>query len=99
MKSGIWLPKRLRESMKRLIHQNDQRVAQTLTSGTFIRQDFATAARMVLFDTGLDEWQYATHGGTLFVVMHSGKPYGITCRHVLQDFDWRQLVVTDKRNG
>jgi len=75
------------------------RVTQTLTSGAIIRQDVRTATRFVFFDTGLPEWQYATHGGTLFIVLYKGKPYGLTCRHVLRDFTWPQLVVTDKRFG
>ena len=94
----LWLP-RTREHFRRLIDKTDMRVTQQLQSGTIIRQDFRTAARFVFFDTGLQEWQYATHGGTLFVVNYRGRPYGITCRHVLKDFDWRQLVVTNARVG
>lgn len=85
--------------MRRLINKTDMRVTQTLASGVLIRQDFRTAARFVFFDTGLDEWTYATHGGTMFVVLYKGKPYGLTCRHVLKDFQWQQLVVTDQRQG
>ncbi len=75
------------------------RVTQTLASGTIIRQDFRHAARFVFFDTGNEQWQYATHGGTMFVVLYKGTLYGLLCRHVLKDFDWRQLVVTDQRQG
>jgi hypothetical protein len=75
------------------------RVTQTLASGTIIRQDFRTAARFVFFDTGDEQWQYATHGGTMFIVLYKAKPYGLTCRHVLKDFEWHQLVVTDQRHG
>ena len=32
-------------------------------------------------------------------MLYQGKPYGLTCRHVLKDFTWPQLVVTDKRFG
>jgi hypothetical protein len=64
-----------------------------------IRQDFTTAARFVFFDTGLEEYRYATHGGTLFVVTYQGKPYGLTASHVFQDFSDGQLVVTDRRHG
>ncbi len=85
--------------MVRLINAADMRVTQTLASGTVIRQDFRTAARFVFFDTDNEQWQYATHGGTMFVVFYKSKPYGLTCRHVLKDFEWRQLVVTDKRHG
>jgi hypothetical protein len=75
------------------------RVTQTLASGTIIRQDFRTAARFVFFDTGDENWQYATHGGTMFVVLYKGKPYGLTCRHILKDFRWQQIVITDRRHG
>ena len=73
------------------------RVTQTLASGEAIRQDFRTAGRFVFFDTGLEQWQYATHGGTMFLVFYNDKPYGLTCRHVLNDFGLHQLVVTDRR--
>jgi hypothetical protein len=85
--------------MARLIHSTDKRVTQKLASGTIIRQDFRTAARFVFFDTGYPQWQFATHGGTIFVVRYKRRPYGLTCRHVLGDFDWRQLIVTDQRHG
>ena len=85
--------------MSRLMHASDMRVTQTLASGTIIRQDFRTAARFVFFDTEDEHWQYATHGGTMFVVLYKGKPCGLTCRHVLKDFYWRQLVVTNQRQG
>lgn len=85
--------------MARLIHSADKRVTQTLASGTIIRQDFRTAVRFVFFDTGNEYWEYATHGGTLFVVLYKGTLYGLTCRHVFKDFSWRQLIVTDMRHG
>lgn len=75
------------------------RVTQKLKSGTIIRQDFRNAVCFVFFKTGNDDWPYATHGGTLFIVVHGCQVFGLTCRHVLQDFDWRQLVVTDQRAG
>jgi hypothetical protein len=75
------------------------RVTQTLASGTIIRQDFRTSARFVFFDTGNEDWQYATHGGTMFMVHYKWRPYGLTCGHVLKDFWWHQLVVTDQRQG
>src|SRR6202008_2449447 len=83
----------------KLIQSADQRVTQTLASGTIIRQDFRPATRFVFFDTGLEEWPYATHGGPLFVILYRGKPYGLTCRHVFKTFDWGQLAVTDERHG
>jgi Trypsin-like peptidase domain len=85
--------------MKRMIGNTDMRVTQTLASGLIIRQDFRDAVRFVFFDTGLAEWQYATHGGTMFVVRFGGSHYALTCKHVLKDFDWRQLVVTNEKGG
>jgi hypothetical protein len=58
-----------------------------------IRQDFATSVRPILFDTGIDEFQYATHGGSAFVVAYKGRPYALTCRHVFKDFDEGQLTI------
>jgi hypothetical protein len=57
------------------------------------RQDVARSARPVLFYTGIDDFQYATHGGTAFVVIYNGRPYAITCRHVFKDFDEGQLTI------
>lgn len=85
--------------MNRLINQPDKRVKQTLASGVIIRQDFQTSVRFVFFDTGDAFWPYATHGGTLFVVNYRGKPYGLTSRHILQDFNWNDIVITNKRHG
>jgi hypothetical protein len=42
---------------------------------------------------------YATNGGTLFIVNYAGKVFGITCRHVFGGFNWKDLVVTEKRFG
>ena len=76
-----------------------RRFVQRLVSGTIIRQDFRTASRFVFFDTGVEEWQYATHGGTPFVVLYRGRLYGLTCRHVWGTFNWGQLIVTANRFG
>lgn len=75
------------------------RIAQTLTSGILIRQDFRDSVRFVMFATGLEDWEYATYGGTAFVVSFRGKRLGITCRHVFKDFDWRRLVITEAKFG
>ena len=64
-----------------------------------MRQDFRDSVRFVMFETGFEGWEYATHGGTLFVASLNGKPFGITCRHVLGDFDWRQLAITEAKFG
>jgi hypothetical protein len=47
---------------------------QILASGLVIRQDFAAAVRPVFFQTEFEEFLYATHGGTLFLVSFRGKP-------------------------
>jgi hypothetical protein len=58
-----------------------------------IRIAITQAVRPVLFYTGIEEFQYATHGGTAFVVSYQGRPYAVTCRHVFQDFDEGQLTL------
>ena len=41
----------------------------------------------------MDDFFYATHGGTLFLVEYLGRPYAITCAHVFQDFEVGALVI------
>src|SRR5882757_8015263 len=65
-----------------MLHAMNQ--THTLSSGLVIRQDFAAAIRPVFFQTEFEEFLYATHGGTLFLVSFRGKTYGLTCRHVFQ---------------
>ena len=72
---------------------------QTLASGVVIRQDFRKAVRFAMYETGFEGWDYATHGGTLLVVNVQDRAFGVTCSHILGDFDWRQLVVTDFKFG
>lgn len=72
---------------------------QTLDSGLIIRQDFTAAVRPVFFRTGLEEFQYATHGGTLFLVSFRGRVYGLTCQHVFQDFTLEQLFITQEKQA
>jgi hypothetical protein len=72
---------------------------QTLASGMTIRQDFRDSARFVMFETGVEEWEYATHGGSAFIVKYQNHILGITCRHVLGDFNWRQIALTDEKFG
>lgn len=74
-------------------------VTQQLSSGPLVRQDFRESVRMVLFETENDEWRYATNGGTAFVVRFGAGYYGITCRHVLGSFEWKQLALSDTRFG
>jgi Trypsin-like peptidase domain len=73
--------------------------SQKLASGVVVRQDFHACARMVFYETGNQHWRHATHGGTAFVVVFRGRPYAFTCNHVLQDFEWRQLVITNTKFG
>ncbi len=68
---------------------------QCLSTGAEIVQDIRRAIRPMLFQTDIQGFEYATHGGTLFVVVYRGRPYGITCRHCFGDFELTdlQLVV------
>jgi len=75
------------------------RRTQVLASGLAIRQDFRDAVRFVFFETGIEDHQYATHGGTAFIVNFRGRCYGLTAGHVRQDFGWEQLVITDTKIG
>lgn len=75
------------------------KVQQRLTSGTIIAQDFRTSVRFPIFETGYAEWPYATNGGTLFLVMFRGRVFGLTCRHVLDGFEWPRLRVTEAKFG
>jgi hypothetical protein len=67
---------------------------QTLDSGLIIRQD-----RPVFFRTALEDFQYATHGGTLFLVSVRGRAHGLTCQHVFQDFAIEQLFITREKQA
>jgi hypothetical protein len=73
--------------------------SQKLASNVVVRQDFHACARMVFYETGDEYWRHATHGGTVFVVVFKNRPYAFTCNHVLQDFEWRQLVITNTKFG
>lgn len=72
---------------------------QKLQSGITIRQDFRDAARFVMFDTGIEGAEYATHGGTAFIVLFKGCPYGITALHIRGDFRWNQIALTNLKFG
>jgi hypothetical protein len=52
-----------------------------------------------MFETGFDGWEYATHGGSLFIVNFRGHCYGVICNHVFRDFQRNQLIVTDVKFG
>jgi hypothetical protein len=72
---------------------------QTLDSGLIIRQDFTAAVRPVFFRTGLEDFPYATHGGTLFLVSFRGRVYGLTGQHVFQDFTLEQMFITQEKQA
>ncbi len=57
------------------------------------------ATRMAFFETDYEGFDYATSGGTVFLVALNGKPYAITATHVRQTFEWRRLCVTDEKHG
>ncbi|MFK4488892.1 hypothetical protein [Bradyrhizobium sp. USDA 336] len=61
--------------------------------------DFTAAVRPVFFQTPFEEFLYATHGGTLFLVNFRGITYGMTCGHVFKDFGHGQLFVTQEKNA
>jgi hypothetical protein len=75
------------------------RITQQLSTGITVRQDFRDSVRFVMFQTDVQGWEYATHGGTAFIVNFRGKPLGLTCRHVLRDFYWGQLAITAAKFG
>jgi hypothetical protein len=72
---------------------------QVLSSGIIIQQDFREAIRPIFFQTDLSEFQYATHGGTLFVVAYAGRVYALTCRHVFKDFEYGRLFVPGRKQA
>jgi hypothetical protein len=72
---------------------------QLLSSGLAVRQDFSDAVRAVFFQTEYDEFFYATHGGTLFMVCFPTRLYGLTCKHVFGDFQLGKLFVTQEKHA
>ena len=75
------------------------RVTHTLASGILLSQNFKDSVRFAPFQTGVDGWPYASHGGTVFLVSYRGRVLALTCAHVIGDFDWRGLSITDKKFG
>lgn len=73
---------------------------QTLSSGIELtNRDIRTSVRFVFFDTGIPEWQYATEGGTAFVIAYKGRVCALTAKHVRKGFRWDQLIITDRKHG
>jgi hypothetical protein len=58
-----------------------------------VLQDIISCVRPVLYDTGITDFQYATHGGTLFLVVYESRVCALTCAHVFGDFDSETLLV------
>ena len=83
----------------KFINFADRRVEQRLASGVVIRQDFRSSTRFPFFDTGYEQWKYATNGGTLFLVQYLGRPYALTCQHIAQTYRWNELIVTSEKFG
>lgn len=75
------------------------RATHTLASGILLPQNFKDSVRFALFQTGVDGWPYASHSGTVFLVSYRGRVLALTCAHVIGDFDWRGLSITDKKFG
>jgi hypothetical protein len=75
------------------------KIEQKLSSGILVRQDIGDAVRPVFFQTDYEEFLYATHGGTLFVVRFRGRIYALTCNHVFKDFPTGRLFVVNNKHA
>src|SRR5882757_791554 len=64
-----------------------------------VPREIADSVRFVCFETHLEDFRYATNGGTAFIVRRKRTPFGITCRHVLRGFSIDDLVITDAGTG
>lgn len=67
-------------------------------------QNIKDSIRFPMFETGVTEFPYATHGGTIFLVNLDNIVYALTARHIAaegkpEEFDWKELVVTNKKFG
>ena len=68
-------------------------------SSSSVPREIVESVRFVCFETHLEDFRLATNGGTAFVVRYRGKPFAITCKHVLKGFQIDDLVITDARMG
>jgi hypothetical protein len=75
------------------------KLSHPLSSGGAIQQDFADSVRFVHFQTEIEDFQYATDGGTAFLVNYGGVVYALTCWHVLSGYSVGTLVTTDQKNA
>jgi hypothetical protein len=75
------------------------RIQQELASGLVVWQNIADAVRPVFFQTDHEEFLYATHGGTLFLVRFQSRVYALTCNHVFGDFPTGRLFVVNEKHA
>ncbi len=75
------------------------RIEQKLSSGLIVRKNLKDCVRFVFFETDVPGWEYATYGGSAFIVNYKGKIYALTCNHVFGDFETSRLALTNKRFG
>ncbi|MEA3039325.1 MAG: hypothetical protein QOE79_1838 [Sphingomonadales bacterium] len=75
------------------------RIEQKLSSGLIVRQDIRDCVRFVMFETGYTGWEYATEGGTAFIIRFSSRYFVLTCEHVRGTFHWKQLALTTTKFG
>jgi hypothetical protein len=71
-----------------------------LNSGLYVAQDIRDAVRFPIFqhddaDGGASLW---SNGGNVFLVAYDGRPYGITCNHVIPGQHDR-LIISHRRHG
>ncbi len=52
-----------------------------------------------MFETGLDDWKYATDGGTAFIVCLNRRLYALTVRHLARTFSWNDLAISSEKFG
>jgi hypothetical protein len=74
-------------------------ITQRLSSGIVIKQRIGSAVRAAFYQTEMEEFLYATDGGTLFVVYFRGRHYGLTCRHVFGNFRPGRLFITQDKQA
>jgi len=55
------------------------------------------ATRPILFHTDFPETPFATHGGTLVLVLHNQHVFAVTCGHTLGSFSWARLMIPQRR--
>jgi hypothetical protein len=68
-------------------------------SSPLLPREIVESVRFICFETHLEDFRLATNGGTAFVVRYKGKPFAVTCKHVLNGFQIDDLVITDARMG